>query len=223
MPQATLTLTLPEDVWIGRLSRSYPEAQFRVLSAFANGDTGVGLLEISGSGFDAILPEMRSFDAISNLDILQTEDTRVLVQFETTFPLLLLPIQDSGVPLEMPFDIVDGEAVWELTAPQDRLSELATQLDAFGIQFTVERIHQQIESEDLLTDRQVRLVRAALDYGYYDTPRTCSLTELADATGIAKSTCSETLHRAEERIIKQFVENQLVNSTPNGTVAQPPD
>ncbi|MFB6308290.1 MAG: helix-turn-helix domain-containing protein, partial [Haloarculaceae archaeon] len=28
----------------------------------------------------------------------------------------------------------------------------------------------------------------------------------ADAVGIAKSTCSETLHRAEEKIIKRFVE-----------------
>ena len=47
----------------------------------------------------------------------------------------------------------------------------------------------------------------AVDHGYYDTPRACSLTELAEEVGIAKSTCSETLHRAEETMIKQFMED----------------
>lgn len=48
---------------------------------------------------------------------------------------------------------------------------------------------------------------AAVEAGYYDTPRTCTLTELADEVGLAKSTCSEILHRAEEIIVKEFIEN----------------
>ncbi len=50
-------------------------------------------------------------------------------------------------------------------------------------------------------------MRTAVEEGYYDTARTCSLTELAGEVGIAKSTCSETLHRAEETVIKQFIED----------------
>lgn len=45
----------------------------------------------------------------------------------------------------------------------------------------------------------------AVEAGYYDTPRDCTLTDLAETVGLAKSTCSETLHRAEGQIIKQFV------------------
>lgn len=44
----------------------------------------------------------------------------------------LLPVQDSGVPLEMPFTSEDGRAEWQITAPQHRLSELSTQLEEFG-------------------------------------------------------------------------------------------
>jgi predicted DNA binding protein len=44
-----------------------------------------------------------------------------------------------------------------------------------------------------------------VERGYYDTPRTCTLTELADHLGIAKSTASERLHRAEGAIIRAFV------------------
>jgi predicted DNA binding protein len=71
----------------------------------------------------------------------------------------------------------------------------------------VEYIQERLHTSQLLSDKQRELVRAAVEKGYYDTPRTSSLTELAEEVGIAKSTCSETLHRAEETMIKQFMED----------------
>ena len=154
---------------------------------------------------DELLEAIRTSESVTEFEVLQRTDDTALLQFETTMPLLLLPIQDSGVPLTMPFTIQNGQARWEITAPQRRLSELGTQLEEFGIPFTVNEINQHIESEQLLTDRQQRLLEAAVEHGYYDTPRGCSLTELAAELELAKSTMSETLHRAEERIIKQYL------------------
>jgi len=207
MPRAELTLTIPEAVWIGELSRSFPEAAFRILAALPGGDdAGVGLVEITANELVAIIGEMDDTDAVTSLEILQRWEDTALVQFETDDPLLLFPVQGSGVPLEMPFDLSDGEARWEITAPQERLSALGQQLEQFGIPFHVERISQHVETEQLLTGSQLELIEAAVEHGYYDTPRDCSLTDLADEVGIAKSTCSETLHRAEEKIVKEFVE-----------------
>lgn len=205
MPQAVLTLTLPEAVWLGRLTRSHPAVRFRVLSAFAGDAAGVALVELVGPGLEDVLAAMETIDALTDLDVLQRGDDRVLLQFETTLPLLLRPVQDSGIPLELPFEITDGEAVWELTASRDRLSALGEQLDAFGIQYEVDRVREEVDPGRVLTDRQRDLVRAAIDHGYYDTPRTCSLTELADELGLAVSTSSEILHRAEGRVMKRFV------------------
>lgn len=95
------------------------------------------------------------------------------------------------------------------TAPQNRLSELGTQ---FGIPFTVNEIRQHIEPEQLLTDRQLELPTVTIERGYYKTLQECSLTELADELDVAKSTCNETLHRAEEEVIKQFV-NRVADAT----------
>jgi predicted DNA binding protein len=94
----------------------------------------------------------------------------------------------------MPSTSRDGRAEWEITAPQHRLSELGTQLEGFGIPFTVNEVRRRVEPESLLTDRQLALVHAAVERGYYDPPCRCSLTELAADAGLAKSTCSETLH-----------------------------
>lgn len=213
MPQAKLALTVPQGVWIGDLSRSYPEARVRILAALADDDLGVGLAEITTPDLPELLDRMADYDEIVDLEVLQSDGEEALVQFDTTTPLLLFAVRDSGVPVEMPFDIVDGKAEWTVTAPRDRLSELGEQLEAFGVPYTVEYVREKVDSERLLTDRQFEVVRTALEEGYYDTPRTCSLTELAEELGVAKSTCSESLHRAEERIVKQF----LADADPSAT------
>lgn len=215
MPRAKLTIFIPNGVWIGDLSRDYPEARFRVLAAIPDPDEeiGVGLIEVTAPDLGSVLMDMDSYEAVASLDVLHHHDDEAIVQFETTMPLLLFPVRSSGVPLEMPFDIQGGEAVWEITASQDRLSTLGEQLETFGIRYNVEHIYQHFESGRILTDRQRRLVNAAIEHGYYDTPRTCSLTELADELDRAKSTVSESLHRAEEAIIKDFAERELGETT----------
>lgn len=205
MPQARLTLTIPESVWIGELSRSYPDATIRVLAALSRDETGVGLVEVHHPDVSAVIADLRAYDAVAEVELLQLEDEEAILQFETAAPLLLLPMQETGIPLQTPFSIVDGNADWELTAPHERLSALTDQFEAFGIPFEVRWIQQTADSEALLTENQHELVNEALERGYYDSPRTCTLTELADELGLAASTCSETLHHAEEKIVKEFV------------------
>lgn len=205
MPLAKLRLTIPEDVWIGTITREFPDVTIRVLAAFPDESSGVCLAEVTGQRVPAAVEAMAAEEAVDTLDVIQHSEREAIVQFETSLPLMLLPARDSGVPVEMPFDISDGEIVWEVTAPTDRLSALGDQLDAFDIPFTVEYIQQRRTQEQLLTDRQQGLVETAVDRGYYDTPRAVSLTELAAELDIAKSTASETLHRAEETIVKDFV------------------
>lgn len=204
MPQARLRLTIPEHVWVGDVTRRYPDGTIKILAALSDEQSGTGLAEITAEDPLALVRDMDDDEEVTDIDVLKHSDGEVLVQFETTMPLLLLPARDSGVPLEMPFVIQDGTALWDVTAPNDRLSELGEQLEEFDISFTVEYVQERLTEEDLVTDRQRRVVLTAIENGYYDTPRTCSLTELAEELDIAKSTASETLHRAEEQIVKQY-------------------
>jgi predicted DNA binding protein len=206
MPRAELAVTIPESVWMGELSRAHPNATFEILTVFPQEEGGVALSEVTGPDADAVVSEMDAYDEVRTVDLLQRSDEAVLVQFETSEPVLLLPVRNAGTPLELPFTVTDGRVNWEVRAPRSRLSRLADQLREFGIEFDVVAVHQELETNQLLTEKQEELVQTAVEAGYYDTPRECTLTELAEKAGIAKSTCSETLHRAEEKIIKQFVE-----------------
>ncbi|SDK18384.1 helix-turn-helix domain-containing protein [Natronorubrum texcoconense] len=207
MAQATLTITMPEQVWIQQLSTAYPAASFRVLAAVPGSETGFALVRIAGPEVADIVEEMRDHPQITELSLAQWSENEVTVHFETTAPLLLFSSRDSGMPIELPVEIVDGEATVEVTGSRSRLAELAEQLEHFGLQYRIEHVRERLHESQLLSDRQLEVVVAAVDEGYYDTPRRSSLTELAEHLDIAKSTCSETLHRAEEAIIKRFVED----------------
>jgi len=207
MPEARLELTLPENMWIGELTRQYSDSTFEILAALPDKGDGVAMTEITSEQLDDLLADMEGYDEVTSLDVLNKTDDRALVQFETSLPLLILAARDSGVPLELPFTLSNGRAVWELKASSDRLAMLSNQLEQFGISFTVDYIQYNVEDNPLLTPAQQDIIQKALEMGYYDTPRQCSLTALAEEMDRAKSTVSETLHRAEEKIIKDFAES----------------
>lgn len=206
MPTARLTVELPEAAWVGQVSRQHPRASIRVLAAVAEQRDGVVLAELRGDAVDELMNDVRAAADVSDFAVLHRTETEVLAQIETTSAILLDHANRSGVPIEMPFTVRDGETVWDLTAPHDRLSELGEQFTTDGIPFTVNSIDYEVDRGDLLSETQWEVLTAAVGEGYYDTPRTCTQTELAATLDLAKSTCSETLHRAEERIVKQFLE-----------------
>ncbi|ELZ84860.1 HTH DNA binding domain family protein [Haloferax elongans ATCC BAA-1513] len=205
MPRANLSITLPPEVWVSDLSRQYSDAEFTVLAAMPADETGVGLVEIQSDEIEHVVTAMDGYDSVLSVNILEAQPNRALVQFETTEPLLILSLSEVGIPLELPITISDGEVTVEITAPREKLSDLGEKLELFGIPFDLVSIRQSIDTESLLTEDQRQLLETAANRGYYDTPRTCTLTELADSVGLAKSTTSEKLHRAEGKVMKEFL------------------
>jgi len=106
--------------------------------------------------------------------------------------------------VDTPFEIRDGVGGWEMVARHEKLSEFGETLEAMGIEHNVERV-VDIEPDTELTEKQRGTVETAIEMRYYDTPRGASLSEVAEGLGVAKSTCSGVLHRAEERIIKSHL------------------
>lgn len=212
MSHTRLTVTLPDALWIGAVSRRHPEVTFEVLAALPAGDRGVGLVELSGESALSAVAAMEDAEAVSDVSVVGTTPDEAVIQFETTEPLLLFSARESGVPLQPPVTIRDGTATLELTASRDRLAAMADQLEAMGLDYHVEWIKESVDPERVLTARQRELVLEAVEAGYYDSPRDCSLTDLADDLGLAASTLSETLHRAEGKIVREFVSDLSVEA-----------
>lgn len=214
MSRAVLTLSIPPEVWMGAVSRNHPDAQFRILATTANDSGGVALAELFADNSEEVVSEIKDAKSVTDLTVLEVNEETVLMEVETQAAIFLEFARSAGIPIKTPFSVRDGEVVWELTASRSRLSALKETLDNANVSFTVESIYHQIDSDELLTDRQWTIIQSALENGYYDTPRKCTQEDIARQVGLAKSTCSELLHRAEERIIKRIVGDHMDEPQP---------
>ena len=211
MPLANVTITIPKSAWIGEISTSHPDMTFRVVSTQYTEKAATGLIEISGDGITSVISRANDAPNIEKLDLLWKNGDKTIVQIETENPLLLIPISRVGIPLKTPFTISDGEVSWEIFTSHSKLSELSDEFEAMGITYSVDSV-QEYTGEGanmILTDRQQEMLAAAFEAGYYDTPRSASLTQVAESSGIAKATCSDILHRAEGKIINRFMDDSI--------------
>jgi predicted DNA binding protein len=79
-----------------------------------------------------------------------------------------------------------------------------------GVDFDVEHVGEyappRAHARSALTERQRAVAETALDLGYYDRPRSATLSEVADAAGCATSTASDHLRKAERRVMQWALE-----------------
>jgi hypothetical protein len=207
MPQARLLVDLPDGPWIADISREFPDAGFRVLTAVSGESAGFALVKVTARDVDAVLSAMDAHETLASASVMAQEDGVATIRLETDAPLLLLAAKRSGLPIEMPLDIEDGVATVEVTGEHERVAEMGRRLSDLGLQFEVERVRQRVDPARLLTDRQREVLLTAVDLGHYDVPRRATLTEVAEHVGIAKSTCSETLQRVERTVVREFIDD----------------
>lgn len=80
------------------------------------------------------------------------------------------------------------------------------------IDVTVERLgeydHRHGTITQGVTDRQFEVLAAAVRLGYYETPRTATLDDVATAADCAPSTASNHLRKVEEKVLGRLVESR---------------
>jgi DNA-binding MarR family transcriptional regulator len=117
---------------------------------------------------------------------------------------LLTAESESAVVAETPFGYTgDGGLRGTLVGSDDALARFVDALpDALTLE--VERLgeyHPQTDDlASILTPRQREIVAAAVQRGYYASPRRVSQRELASALGIASGTLSQHLQRIEAKV-----------------------
>ena len=208
MVYARLVVTLPETMWVTTLSRSHPEATLTALSAVAVGDDVVTLLEIDGCDPDAVREAARSEPELTEFTVVVETGGRLIVSYRIR-SRIYRAAERAGVPPVYPVVIRDGRAQLELEAGRTTLSTFVDELEAEAATVDVRELSASDGDHALLTDRQWEVLRTAADRGYYDSPRGCSTADLAEAVGIAPSTASDILRRAERRVVEGLLAGTL--------------
>ncbi|MFC7176414.1 helix-turn-helix domain-containing protein [Halosegnis marinus] len=205
MPRARLAVTLPPDGPLGRVSRASPEARLRVRSAVSNADGATLLAEVTAADGPAVVGALAE-TAAAAVDPLARDGDTAICRVALDDPSPFDAFAAAGTPPEFPCTVADGRLSVSVVAPRPALSALSDELDAAGLAFTVEAVTAATDPLAPLTPRQRRVLRVARDRGYFETPRDCSLAALADDLGMAKSTCSEALRRAQAALLDDYLD-----------------
>lgn len=115
-----------------------------------------------------------------------------------------------GILVVTPVDYrVDGTVRLTLVGPagalQDALAETPDGMDVEVLALG-EYDARRFDAGGGLTDRQFEAVTAAVDCGYYATPRRGSVAEVGERLGCSPSAAAELLRRAEKRVMGQLID-----------------
>lgn len=189
------------------LSKAHPDATFRILTSLSTDAGHMTLVEVEGLDSQTVSDFLEEDSDVLTYEVLHTDDRKSLIQFlQDSEPAAGHAGRESGNPSPYPLVLREGWIHAESTTTHDRLSAFRDQLNAVGVKYELLSVTQSQDPTELLTERQREFVTEALERGYYDSPRRCSLTDIADALGVNKATASGILHRAEGAIIKEFME-----------------
>ena len=234
MSRTRLRLDLPAGSWLGDVSRRVPAATLRVAETIAldgddaeatdddppeaatGDDSGVAAtVVVAGADRDRAEDALRDHERVARVTTIERRGDGRTLRVVGRPPAYLPAARAVGLPIGSTVAVADGRARVTIVGDRDRIEAFGRRVAGDGVRVGVAATGVG-DPDRTLTEAQRDLVFEAVRSGYYDTPRRCTLTELAEANGIAKSTCSETLHRAEGRVMRRFVGGEGPSSASDG-------
>ena len=169
---------------------------------------------VESDDYDAFEDGLRADPSITAPEILTEPAGRRLYRFDLTaeaeatdiMPLLM---EVGGVHRQL-VGTSDGwrnRTQFPSREAFERLHQFCTEN---GIAFTFHRIWEQrdrhVTGPTTLTEEQREILRAAVENGYLEIPRRCSLAELGSALDISESAASERFRRAAKNLVTRTLE-----------------
>lgn len=206
MVTARLEITPPASEWFVQLSTEHPEDEFTLLTLYDAGPHLLGIFEVETTALPAVLDTLSEIESIVTYELIHTTGEFAVIEYSVTESRVYSATIESGTLPPASVTVRNGVLLVEITIPHDRLSGTIEAIEAIGGSCELLSLSRAEGTESLLTDAQRRFITEAVKHGYYDTPRQCTLTELASVLDVTPAAASTMAHRAEERIIKEFIQ-----------------
>lgn len=183
-----------------------PDATFEIQNWRQGQDFVIWYLWVEGPDLDRVTA---AFESLSN-----AEDVGVLNATETAHLYRIRQVPHVG---PMPMDLLergtitggsitpDGLNVTSRVSGRDVLTGALQFLRGVDIDISVKRLRRASADSDggRMTDPQFQALVTAFEMGYFEQPKEATHEEVAAELGIARSSLSERLRRAESELIRE--------------------
>lgn len=216
-----------ENDWTAALRQYDVQGQFLASTFRGRRYLGIISLDVGSDEQEDVLETIRSDNTTESVEVLESrpigyhDRTAVTILLRSSYleytPLQIL-LYEGYLPFGAFGELENGQMTFDLLVEdRDSISEAVSLLREFG-SVQVERITQDFHSHvvpsvtewqtllESFPTRQREILTTAVESGYYELPRETTLDKLASEIGVAKTTVSQHLRKAERRIIEFVVE-----------------
>jgi predicted DNA binding protein len=161
------------------------------------------------SSADRLVREIRRSQDVTESDVASVGPNRIVGAVTSNDCMVCSLIMDSKTGYFVGPATTEeegGQTIYKLFMSGDSMPKFLQSLHEKGITYQISEI-AKITPTKALTSKQERVLKSALEMGYYEYPKRVSTEELASALGQSPSTVSEILRRAERRIISEYFEH----------------
>lgn len=222
-----------EDDWTAELGSYDVAGQFLASTYRDRRYLGLLAIDVAESDLEDVVETIRTHETTESVTIVESYDHQPADRHSAT--LLIHSTYMEHTPMQillyegyLPFgafgELAHGTMSFDLLVEdRDEISDAVALLREFGT-VEVERISREFRRQivpsvsewtellESIPPRQQELLQVGLEMGYYDLPRRVTLQELADEVGIAKTTASQHLRKAESGIVEFFVKYMKLHS-----------
>ena len=205
MMEVVLKIKIPES-WINSIASKH-DAPIKFLDCMPFGESGGrGLIEINATDkeIEEIIEDIKRQENICKVDISPSPDGGVLGSVVTKKCVACQALVGSNCFLTSAKSKDDGMVEWKLiTGEKGSLLDLIKKLEELGCEVELKKsVH--LTKRAMLTTRQEKIIKIALEKGYYDIPKKVTIDALAKLFEVSTSTLAEILQRGEKKIINQY-------------------
>jgi predicted DNA binding protein len=203
--QIKLSIEIPQDKWLAIFNKKYPELNFQILSNFPiDTNNGITSFQIRGSSVKQFISDFKDTSSKKTSQILFEGEDIVILNVKEVDPWILNTLVKTELLVSYPVLVKEGKIKMEAITSRSKVDRFLAQLKKKGITAKIERIGYYFKST-LLTKRQNEIVNLAYQKGFFNIPRTVSLSKFASDLNISKSALSETLRRIFKKLAHNYI------------------
>jgi len=205
--QIKLSIDIPQDKWLATFNKRYPELNFQILSNFLlNENVGITSFKIRGASIKQFISDFKDSLAKKSSQILFEGEDLVILNVKEVDLWILNTLVKTELLVSYPVLVKRGKIRMEAITNRPKVDKFLTQLKKKDIEAKIERIGYYYKST-LLTQRQNEIVNLAYEKGFFNIPRSISLSLFAKDLKISKSALSETLRRIFKKLASNYLKS----------------
>lgn len=197
MLEVQIRTKLPEKCALSSLKEVVNNCIVKIEGFARKDDTVRSLLRVKAKKIEDLLSNL---PPQCELAITSERDAKILLREHSCF--VALPILESGCIITS-VEIKKDHVIWQTICNDEDFLSLIEKLESAKVEFEI-TYKGRPEGKSEITFREEEVLRFALEKGYFDFPKKIRLEEIAEHFGIAGSTVSEILRRAQKKILEKY-------------------